>query len=143
MSYKPGNEVAMLIHGSCHCRAIHYEARVDPVKTGICHCSDCQKLTGSAYRVSVPAEDGSFKLLAGSPAIYVKLGDSGARRAQAFCSNCGSSLYVYDADHPQAIGLRVGCIDERHVLVPRKQKWCSSALSWTQNIEGLEHREGE
>ena len=133
----------MLVHGSCHCRAVRYEARVDPDRTAICHCTDCQKLTGSAYRVSVLAQDGSFRLLAGEPRIYVKRGDNGARRAQAFCADCGSPLYTYDADRPATIGLRVGCIDERQALVPRRQKWCRSALGWTQSLAGLDSAEGE
>lgn len=138
-------EDAMNIHGSCHCGAIRYEAVVDPARTGICHCTDCQKLTGSAYRVSVPAQDGSFQLLAGEPRIYVKRGDSGSRRAQAFCPDCGSPLYTYDADESPdvGLGLRVGCIEERRSLFPRKQKWCRSALPWTQSLAGLESFEGE
>ena len=94
--------------------------------------------------MSVPAEDGSFRLLAGEPRVYVKRGDAGSRRAQAFCPACGSPLYTWDADHPGVrIGLRVGCIDEREALVPRKQKWCRSALRWAQNLEGLPRTEGE
>ena len=73
----------MQIHGSCHCHSVQYEAVVDPERTTICHCTDCQNLTGSAYRVSVPAIEGTFRLTAGKPSIYVKVGDSGARRAQA------------------------------------------------------------
>jgi hypothetical protein len=84
----------MQVHGSCHCGSIRYEAQVDPNRTTICHCSDCQRLTGSAYRVSVPALEGSFQLLSGLPSVYVKTGDSGSRRAQAFCSNCGSPLFT-------------------------------------------------
>ena len=100
----------MQVHGSCHCGDIRYEAEVDPEQTAICHCTDCQKLTGSAYRVSVPAREGSFQLLAGEPRIYVKTGDNGARRAQAFCPRCGSPLYTYAADDPRIYGLRVGFI---------------------------------
>ena len=133
----------MRVHGSCHCGGVRYEAAVDPARTGICHCTDCQKLTGSAYRVSVPAQDGSFHLLAGTPSVYIKAGDSGARRAQAFCPNCGSPLYTYDADDPGALGLRVGCIDERAALIPTKQKWCRSALPWTTDLSQLERREAE
>lgn len=133
----------MQVHGSCHCGSIRYEASVDPERTAICHCTDCQKLTGTAYRVSVPAEEGSFRLTAGEPAIYVKIGDSGARRAQAFCRTCGSSLYVYDADRPKIYGLRVGCVDERAALVPRKQKWCRSALAWTVSLASMERRDAE
>ncbi|MBX7146132.1 MAG: GFA family protein [Alphaproteobacteria bacterium] len=133
----------MQIHGSCHCGTIHYEAIVNPDKTTICHCTDCQKLTGSAYRVSVPAEKGSFHLLKGTPTIYIKIGDSGARRAQAFCPTCGSSLYVYDADNPNLYGLRVGCIEESALLIPQKQKWYRSVLKWTQNLEKIERQDKE
>jgi hypothetical protein len=133
----------MQVHGSCHCGAIRYEAVVDPGRAGICHCTDCQKLTGSAYRVSIPAQEGSLRVLAGEPAVYVKVGDSGARRAQAFCGNCGSPLYAYDADEPRVHGLRVGCIEERAMLVPRTQKWCRSALPWTQSLGELPRREEE
>ena len=131
----------MQVHGSCHCGNIRYEATVDPQKTSICHCTDCQQLAGTAYRVSVPANEGSFYLLAGQPSVYVKIGSSGARRAQVFCPNCGSALYVHDADAPKIYGLRVGCIEERAMLVPRKQIWCRSALPWTQDLAGMEKRE--
>lgn len=127
----------MQVHGSCHCRNIRFEAEVDAEDTTICHCTDCQKLTGSAYRVSVPAAEGSFRLLAGEPRIYVKTGDNGARRAQAFCPNCGSPLYTYAVDDPRIYGLRAGGIAEREALVPRRQKWCRSALRWTSDISGL------
>jgi len=133
----------MIVLASCHCGSVRYEADVDPQGTGICHCKDCQKLTGSAYRISVPAKEGSLTLLAGQPSVYIKVGDSGARRAQAFCSTCGSPLYTCDVDNPRTFGLRVGCIDEREVLIPRKQKWCQSALTWTQSLVGLDRQERE
>ena len=133
----------MQVQGSCHCGSVRYEAVVDPERTTICHCTDCQRLTGSAYRVSVPAVAGSFRLVSGQPAVYVKIGDSGSRRAQAFCSGCGSPLYTYDADHPDAHGLRVGSLEQRAALVPRKQKFCRSALGWTQDLSGLQRLETE
>lgn len=131
----------MQVHGSCHCGQIRYEASVQPERTSICHCSDCQQLTGSAYRVTVPADEGSFRLLAGTPSVYVKLADSGARRAQVFCPNCGSSVYVHEADEPKIYGLRVGCLEERAALVPKRQIWCRSALAWTESLAGMEQRE--
>jgi hypothetical protein len=109
----------------------------------VCHCTDCQKLTGTAYRVSVPAREGSFRLVAGTPSVYIKVADSGSRRALAFCASCGSPLYAHDADHPEVYGLRVGCIDERGALVPTSQKWCRSALSWTTDLTGLPSRDAE
>src|SRR6476620_5995899 len=82
--------ISMKVSGRCHCGAITYEAIVDPQRVAICHCADCQRLTGSAYRVSVPAVPDSFSLMTGSPAVYVKRAESGAKRAQAFCPVCGS-----------------------------------------------------
>jgi len=136
-------DTSLKVHGSCHCGNVTYEALVDPARTGICHCTDCQQLTGSAYRVSVPAIEGSLQIASVQPAIYIKVGASGSRRAQAFCPKCGSPLYTYGADSPGAFVLRVGCIAERSQLVPTKQKWCRSALSWTQDLSGMERLEKE
>jgi len=61
----------MKVEGRCHCGRITYTATVDPEKVGICHCTDCQMLTGSAYRVSVPVPRESFSLLTGEPKIYI------------------------------------------------------------------------
>ena len=134
----------MKVNGKCHCGAISYGATVDPQRVTICHCTDCQALTGSAYRVSVPAASDSFSLRSGSPAIYVKTAENGAKRAQAFCSTCGSPLYTYAANADVvSYGLRVGCIEQRRELPPRQQKWCSSALEWSMDIAHLPGRERE
>jgi hypothetical protein len=142
MSLFTAREVKMKVHGSCHCNQVKFTAEVDPKLTSICHCNDCQKLTGTAFRLSVPALMGSFTLTSGQPSVYVKVAESGSRRAQAFCPNCGSPLYTYDAENPTAFGLRVGVLDERSQLPPTWQKWCSSSLSWVQNISELEQAQG-
>jgi hypothetical protein len=128
----------MKVHGNCHCGRIAYEAEVDPGRTTICHCTDCQALTGTAYRVSVPTRVEDFRLLAGEPAIYTKTGSSGAKRLQAFCANCGSPIYAAAAEAATTYGLRTGNIVERAALVPTKQIWCDSALGWTMDIDGVE-----
>jgi hypothetical protein len=133
----------MKVHGECHCGSVAYDAEVDPSRVTICHCTDCQRLTGSAYRVSVPTLRTDFVLLRGSPATYVKTGDSGARRAQVFCPQCGSPLYTYAVDDPRVYGLRVGCIEQRRQLPPQRQIWCRSALAWSMDIADLPKRERE
>jgi len=121
----------MRVHGACHCGAIRYEAEVDPEKTMICHCSDCQALSATAFRVNVPAKAEHFHLLQGAPKEYVKVGDSGARRAQGFCAQCGSQIYATAAEEPrEAYMLRVGTLEERHELAPKRQSWRRSALKW-------------
>ena len=55
----------MKIQGACHCGDISYEAIIDPARVSICHCTDCQALTGSAYRVTVPTLIKDFELRTG------------------------------------------------------------------------------
>jgi len=124
----------MKITGGCHCGAITYEAEVDPGKVSVCHCTDCQTLTGSAFRVVVPAKREGFKLK-GEPKIYVKTGESGRRRAQGFCYNCGTPIYSADVADPQVFNIRVGTARQRAELPPKVQIWCRSALGWTMNLE--------
>src|SRR5262245_6826034 len=83
--------VHMKIDGACHCGLITYEAEIDPEKVRVCHCTDCQSLTGSAFRVVVPVPADKFSL-SGEPTVYVKTAESGARRAQAFCTRFGSGI---------------------------------------------------
>jgi hypothetical protein len=135
---------SMQVHGACHCGAIAFEAAVDPARVTICHCSACQNLTGSAYRVTVASSFAGFRLLRGSPKTYFKVADSGNKRAQVFCGDCGSHLYAHAAvDKPERLGLRVGCLQERAALVPRKRIWCKSALPWSENLRGMEEVDRE
>ena len=60
----------MKIDGGCHCGYITYEAEGDPEKTTICHCTDCQHLSGSAFRTVVRVAGDTFKIIAGEPTIY-------------------------------------------------------------------------
>lgn len=132
----------MRIDGSCHCGAVRYEADVDATRVAICHCRDCQMLTGTAFRVTVPAAAESFRLLAGTPRTYVKTAQSGRRRLQAFCGTCGSPLYAAAVDEAGRVGpeygIRVGTIRQRRSLEPERQFWRTSALPWVPDMEELE-----
>jgi hypothetical protein len=131
----------MKVDGRCHCGHIRYEAQIDADKVSVCHCNDCQMLTGTAYRVSVPASAADLKFLSGTPRIYIKTAESGNQRAQAFCADCGSPLYSADAKNPQVYFLRVGTMSQRAVLAPKRQIWCMSALPWASDIRRLERSE--
>ena len=133
----------MKIEGACHCGKIRYEAEVDPATVTICHCTDCQVLSGSAFRTVVPAPKASFRLLSGQPKVYVKTADSGTRRAHAFCPDCGTPVYSSAISDPPAYSLRVGCLDRRADLPPKKQIWCKSAVPWSMNLEGVERIAGQ
>jgi hypothetical protein len=125
----------MKVDGACHCGRITYEAEVDPERVSLCNCTDCQVLTGSAFRVSVPASATSFRLLSGTPKVYVKTADSGAKRRHFFCPDCGAPIAACaDRDDPPSYSLRVGCLAQKADLPPRRRIWCRSALPWAQDV---------
>ncbi len=128
----------MKIDGKCHCGFISYEAEIDAGKVMVCHCSDCQVLSGSAYRTVVFAGESSFKLLGGEPRTYIKTADSGNRRALTFCPECGSPIYATSiGEGPKKLGIRVGTIRQRAELRPTTQYWCGSALDWVEDLGSL------
>jgi len=129
----------MKVEGQCHCGKISFEAEIDPEAVGICHCTDCQVLTGSAYRVTAHTPAASFVLRSGTPKIYIKTAESGNKRAHGFCSDCGTPLYATDLDQPRAYGVRVGTLKQRANLPPRRQIWFRSALPWASDLRALPH----
>lgn len=125
----------MKIDGGCHCGYITYEAEVDPAQTTVCHCTDCQTLSGSAFRTVVRAPENSFKILSGEPTVYVKTAESGNKRAQAFCPRCGSPIYATSVgDGPKIYGLRAGTARQRDALIPKSQIWARSRQAWVTDI---------
>src|SRR3569832_909349 len=107
----------MKMTGGCHCGAIKYEAEIDPGAIGLCHCTDCQVFSGSAFRATVAVKKENFKLT-GTPKLYVKTAESGNKRAQAFCANCGTHLYATSVEDQKVFGVRVCASDQRAPLTP-------------------------
>lgn len=128
----------MKVDGSCHCGAIRFEAEIDPDRVRICHCTDCQQLSGTAFRVTVVCQEGEFQILRGTPKMYIKVAESGRRRQQMFCETCGSSLYTTSDEPPghRRIGIRVGVLAQRRALVPKRQFYFRSALPWLPQLPG-------
>ena len=126
----------MKVTGGCQCGAIRYEADVDPATSSVCHCNDCQKFSGSPWRASVRGRMADLRI-EGEPRIYLKTAESGSKRGQAFCPNCGSALYAFTPPDPEIVNLRLGSVDQRAELPPHRQIWCESALPWALDISGL------
>lgn len=132
----------MKIDGGCHCGFIRYEAKADPRKVIVCHCTDCQILSGSAFRTVAFVAAEEFSLLSGKLETYVKTADSGAERAQLFCPRCGTHIYGTSVeDAPKLLGVRVGTARQRAELRPVKQQWCRSALAWLADLGAIERVE--
>ncbi len=126
----------MEIDGQCHCGTITYRATLDPGRIVVCHCTDCQSLSGSAFRTVAFTQTDAFEVLTGTIKIYVKTSaDSGNPRAQGFCGDCGSAIYATSVgDGPKVYGLRTGTITQRAALIPKKQVWHRSALPWLDEL---------
>ncbi|MCP4330369.1 MAG: GFA family protein [Alphaproteobacteria bacterium] len=132
----------MKIDGGCHCGYLTYRAEVDPGDVIICHCTDCQTLSGTAFRTVVFAPDSDFAFVTGAPKIYVKTAESGRPRAQAFCPECGTPIYSADpGEGPKLLGLRAGTVRQRNTLRPAKQLWTRSALDWIDDVAAIERVE--
>jgi hypothetical protein len=127
----------MKVDGRCHCGAIVYEAEIDPETVGLCHCTDCQTLSGTPYRWSAPAPAETFVLRKGEPKIYVKTSDAGTRRAQAFCPECGTPIYAAAEKERRTYSLRLGAVAQRAQLPPKRQIWCRSALPFASDLRAV------
>lgn len=127
----------MKVDGRCHCGAIVYEAEVEPDAMLICHCTDCQTLTGTAYRAVVTAPAANFVLRSGVPKTYMKTAESGNKRCHAFCGECGTPLYSCAVDDPQSYTLRIGAIAQRAAFSPQRQIWRRSALDWVDTLSAV------
>ena len=129
----------MKINGACSCGAITIEGEADPDTVTVCHCTDCQTSSGSAFRVAVPVPGATFKVT-GKPAIYIKTtAESGNPRAQAFCPTCGASLYSTtpgEGQQPMYI-VRVGMLKQRDQLMPKRQIWWRSARDWVTGLDRI------
>jgi hypothetical protein len=127
----------MHIDGACACGGIRIEGEADPATVSVCHCTDCQTATGTAFRVSIPVAGAHLKVT-GKPAIYIKTtADSGNPRAQAFCPTCGSPIYSTTPGEGQQASymVRVGILRQRDQLVPKRQIWWRSARNWVTGLD--------
>lgn len=126
----------MNVDGTCHCGGISFTAEVDPSRVVVCHCTDCQVLSGSPFRVVVtaPIESVHFN---GEPKQYIKLSESGSRRVQAFCPECATPLYSAAVENPKYLNLRLGVLRQREALAPTLQIWKRSSLSWLSGLSAV------
>ena len=128
----------MKVDGACHCGGVRYEARVDPRGVVLCHCADCQIISGAPYRANVRASAATVRM-SGEPSTYAKIGGSGETVTTAFCGVCGTALYSCKGEAPEHLWLRLGAIRQRAELQPAAQGFCESALAWAMDITGV-HR---
>jgi hypothetical protein len=128
----------MKVDGACLCGQIQYEAEVDPSRVAFCHCTDCQINSGSPMSWVVQVVGDQFRLTRGELKMFVKVAESGRRRALGFCPECGTRIVAKpEAGEPGFISLRAGSIRQRSELRPRVHVWARSAQPWIDELPGL------
>lgn len=118
--------------GGCICGAVRYRLTSDPIFVHCCHCTECQRLAGSAFAVNAPIEMDRVTLLSGTaPKPYVVPTDTGRTQTILRCSECGLALWSH---HPE-LGKRIaliftGTLDQASALTPGAHCFTRSKLPW-------------
>ena len=129
------------VNGKCHCGQIEIEAVVKKSNVRACHCTDCQKMSGAPLRAIAVAPANTIKIK-GQPKEYIKIGDSGNKRIQAFCENCGTHLFATDIQKA-LYNLRVGLLEQRAKLVPTRHVFTQSSVPWVKKLYGYNRSSSE
>ena len=125
------------VKGSCRCGKVTYASDADPVFTGVCHCANCQKGTGSAFStvVAVPA---ASLTISGTTKRFTDAGDSGSLTHREFCPECGSTI-TQSADMMTGLTMvPVGTLDDPNWVKPGMQIYCDSAQPWVSLQGGIQ-----
>jgi hypothetical protein len=124
--------------GGCLCGRVRYSTDAAPVFSGVCHCHNCQRVTGSAFApVLAFAKAGVH--IAGELKSYQDTGDSGQPIFRRFCPNCGSSVVDEAAIMPDVLMILAGTLDDAALMQPTMEIFCASAQPWV-NLAGERKR---
>jgi len=126
-----GDEDMASITGGCLCGKVRYSADVEPAFTGVCHCRNCQKETGSAFAIVVAVPQPALSVQ-GELKTYEDKGDSGQALFRRFCPECGSTVIDEAAVMPGVVMIQAGTLDDPSWLKPGMQIFCDSAQPWVQ-----------
>jgi hypothetical protein len=115
--------------GGCQCGALRYEIAEAPQLTYACHCTDCQRLTSSAFSIAVVVPGDAFRVTSGEPRPLQKTADSGSVVTRWVCPKCGS--WISGAPRPgAAVRVRAGTLDDASWLHPTMHFWTRSKQPW-------------
>ncbi len=116
--------------GGCQCGAVRYELTGEPLPAIVCHCTECQKQTSSAFGMTLPVAKRDLTLVSGALKEWRRLADSGRELACYFCPDCGSRVYHSSSLGPDYWHLKPGTLDDTSWITPVAQVWTDSAQPW-------------
>jgi hypothetical protein len=101
----------MKITGGCYCKKIRYAAEGEPVMRGLCHCRECQYISGGGANVALAMPLSGFRYTSGEPKSFER-GDLDAPVKRQFCPDCGTSLVSLPPGLHDLVILKVGTMDD-------------------------------
>jgi hypothetical protein len=114
--------------GGCLCGGVRYEVSEPLLGAGYCHCTRCQRRTGTAASASGRVAPGSLRILQGQELLYAYTPDDGF--AKVFCMGCGSAMWSQDPAHPEVIAVRLGTFDADPGVRPAYRQFVDFAAPW-------------
>ena len=114
--------------GGCGCGAVRFELTAPLVSAIYCHCTRCQRRSGTAASANGRTEPGSFRILAGEDQLRAWKPDDGAEKW--FCGDCGSALFSRNSRDPAQVGVRLGALDSDPGIRPSARQFVAYAVPW-------------
>ncbi len=122
----------MAFSGSCSCGAVKFRLTAAPMFVHCCHCTDCQRQTGSAFVLNALIEADRVKLLQGGTRSYPQPTESGRPHVIQRCFDCGTALWSNYGGREQVRFVRIGTLDEARALPPDVHIYTRSKQPWVQ-----------
>jgi hypothetical protein len=114
--------------GGCLCGGVRFEVTEPLVSASYCHCTRCQRRSGTAASAQARAAPGSVRLVAGED--LVRLFQPPGGWPKAFCSSCGSALWSRSPDDPEVLSIRLGAFDADPGIRPGYRQFVAYAAPW-------------
>jgi len=116
--------------GGCPCGAVRFAVSEMPYLAYACHCTNCQRASGSAFALNMPVATRAFEITQGQPKGSRRVGPSGVPGIFWFCSDCGGRIYGERTSEPDIRTLRAGTLDDTSWVTPIAHLFMRSAQPW-------------
>ena len=120
--------------GGCQCGEVRYRLEGEPIGLAVCHCTECQRQSGSAFGMSLVVPRDSFRLVSGELKTFTVLCDSGRKKNCAFCPSCGTRIYHRAID--PVLSVKPGTPDDTSWLSLGTHYWTKRKQHWLRIPEG-------
>jgi hypothetical protein len=121
--------------GGCLCGAVRYELKAEPAMTAVCHCTHCQRQSGSVFSSNVVVMAADY-VQHGTTKVFEDTGDSGQGVHRHFCGNCGSPILSMIDLMPGMLMVKMGTLDDFSGIMPGMEFYTDHAANWVSPIDG-------